>query len=143
MLQQIWAEAKSRGEVEHRQAAVDLFNMSSAWKKRGLALSFAHFSCMQGPHIARVKLEKDGTVLLTTDGVEMGQGLHIKAIQVASGTLGRALQVETDAGLNHAAPRVPFHMIRVTETNSASLSNLGITGVLATNSACLVCPLCA
>ena len=79
---------------------------------------------MQASHIARVKLERDGTVLLTTDGVETGQGLHIKAIQMASGTLGRALQV-LSAG---TAPRVPFRLIRVTETDSSNLSNLGLTG---------------
>ena len=52
----------------------------------------------------------DGTVLISHGGVEMGQGLHTKMIQVAS----RAL-------------RIPQEKIHITETDSSKVPNTSPT----------------
>lgn len=72
------------------------------WKKRGVAavptvygIGFAGGSAFLNQAGALVLVYADGSVLLAHGGVEMGQGLHTKMIQVA----GRALGVP--AGLVH------------------------------------------
>ncbi|XP_023932386.1 xanthine dehydrogenase/oxidase-like [Lingula anatina] len=54
--------------------------------------------------------QEDGSVLITHGGVEMGQGLHTKMIQVAS----RALQV-------------PVHKFHINETTTSSVPNTTVT----------------
>ena len=73
------------------------FNASNEYKKQGLAMvpvkfgiSFGIPSMNQGG--ALVNIYKDGSILLSHAGVEMGQGLHIKTKQVAA----KALGVSTD-----------------------------------------------
>ena len=72
-----------------KRAEVDQFNAKNKRVKRGLsiipikfaptAFSFTH---MQAGALIRVYL--DGSVLLSHCGIEMGQGLHTKMIQIAS-----------------------------------------------------------
>ena len=55
---------------------------------------------------ALVNIYKDGSVLLTHGGVEMGQGLHTKMIAVASKVL-----------------QIPMELIHVQETASDKIPN--------------------
>ena len=60
---------------------------SSRWKKRGLALIPTKYGCAFGkPFLnqagALLHVYKDGSVLVTHGGMEMGQGLHTKMVQV-------------------------------------------------------------
>ncbi|XP_034992742.2 aldehyde oxidase isoform X1 [Zootoca vivipara] len=84
-----WDECMEKSMYHTRKEAVNKFNKENYWKKKGIAIipmtfpvGFGLRSLGQGA--ALVHLYTDGSVLLTYGGVEMGQGLHTKMIQVAS-----------------------------------------------------------
>ncbi|KAM9820262.1 aldehyde oxidase 6 [Neosynchiropus ocellatus] len=84
-----WDECKMKSGFHARRQAVDQFNRSNRWKKRGLAIipvkygiGFAESFLNQGA--ALVHIYKDGSVLVTHGGAEMGQGVHTKMQQIAS-----------------------------------------------------------
>ncbi|XP_041353247.1 xanthine dehydrogenase/oxidase-like [Gigantopelta aegis] len=93
-LTRIWQEVQEKSNYESRKKTVDEFNRNSRWVKHGLSLipvlygigyeSEANF-LNQGSALVHIYL--DGSVLVTHGGVEMGQGLHIKMIQIASHVL--------------------------------------------------------
>ncbi|KAK7462501.1 hypothetical protein BaRGS_00038470 [Batillaria attramentaria] len=92
-LKRCWDECMERSQFQQRRKQVDLYNSENRWKKRGLAVipmkcgvSFTYLPMNQGG--ALVHIYTDGSVLVTHGGVEMGQGLHTKMIQVASRVLG-------------------------------------------------------
>jgi xanthine dehydrogenase/oxidase len=71
---------------------VAAFNAANRYKKRGIAavatmfgISFTATQLNQGGALLHV--QKDGTVLLSHGGTEMGQGLHTKMARVAATTL--------------------------------------------------------
>lgn len=103
-------EVQVNSELEKRKKEVEKFNNENRWKKRGIALTNCHYGVgfpkfmMQGG--ALVNIYKDGTVLVTHGGVEMGQGLHTKMIQIAS----RVLQI-------------PIDLIHVQESSSDKVPN--------------------
>uniref|UniRef100_A0A1B0DLQ3 Aldehyde oxidase/xanthine dehydrogenase second molybdopterin binding domain-containing protein n=1 Tax=Phlebotomus papatasi TaxID=29031 RepID=A0A1B0DLQ3_PHLPP len=55
---------------------------------------------------ALIMIYMDGTVLISHSGMEMGQGLHTKIIQIASTELS-----------------IPFHLIHIEETSTAKIPN--------------------
>lgn len=80
------------GEVERRQAEIEKFNCENKWIKRGLSvmptkygMNYTAKFMNQGG--ALVNIYTDGTVLVSHGGIEMGQGLHTKMIQVAARAL--------------------------------------------------------
>ncbi|XP_054834578.1 aldehyde oxidase-like isoform X2 [Eublepharis macularius] len=84
-----WNECMGKSEYRSRRAAVNEFNKQNYWKKKGVAIIPMKFPVgfglrALGQAAALVHLHTDGSVLLTHGGVEMGQGLHTKMIQVAS-----------------------------------------------------------
>ena len=63
------------------------------WKKRGVALTPTKFGISFGTSFlnqggALLHVYTDGSVLLTHGGMEMGQGLHTKMVQVCARCLG-------------------------------------------------------
>lgn len=85
------------------------------WKKRGIAMvptkygvafGLAHM-CQAG---ALLHVYTDGSVLLSHGGMEMGQGLHTKMVQVCSCVLG-----------------IPLHKVHIQETNSSIVPNTSPT----------------
>ncbi|KAL7834119.1 hypothetical protein AOLI_G00290790 [Acnodon oligacanthus] len=106
-----WEECKERSELDRRRLDVARFNQQSRWKKRGIALipikygiGFAEGFLNQAA--ALVHIYKDGTVLVSHGGTEMGQGIHTKVQQVASRELD-----------------VPLSMIHISETSTSSVPN--------------------
>uniref|UniRef100_A0A3P8S0Z1 Aldehyde oxidase 1 n=1 Tax=Amphiprion percula TaxID=161767 RepID=A0A3P8S0Z1_AMPPE len=84
-----WDECKLKCDYSARRKAVDQFNQQSRWKKRGMSIipikygvAFAESFLNQAA--ALVHIYKDGSVLVTHGGTEMGQGIHTKMQQVAS-----------------------------------------------------------
>jgi xanthine dehydrogenase/oxidase len=82
------------GNVRERQEAIEDFNQRHKWLKRGLSilpikygLNYTAKFMNQGG--ALVNIYTDGTVLVSHGGIEMGQGLHTKMIQITA----RALQI--------------------------------------------------
>ncbi|BFZ19801.1 hypothetical protein BsWGS_22840 [Bradybaena similaris] len=91
-LLQYWEECLRQSDYHTRQQNLQEFNRSSRWKKRGMCITpltsgvgYPVRPMNQGT--ALVNIYKDGSVLLLTGAVEMGQGLHIKLIQIATRVL--------------------------------------------------------
>nr|XP_026690657.1 xanthine dehydrogenase/oxidase-like [Ciona intestinalis] len=95
-LKRCWEECLKRSKFTERKSEVEEYNSKNRWRKRGISciptkfgISFADGG---GLHLnqagALVHVYKDGSVLVTHGGTEMGQGLHTKMIQVASKCLG-------------------------------------------------------
>ncbi|KAJ5388301.1 Xanthine dehydrogenase [Penicillium cosmopolitanum] len=81
-----------------RRKAVEKYNASHKWSKRGMAIvptkfgiSFTALFLNQAG--ALVHIYHDGSVLVAHGGVEMGQGLHTKMVMIAA----EALQVPQDS----------------------------------------------
>merc|ERR1719313_1724418 len=104
-----------QSEFEDRRSAAEAFNISNRYKKRGLAvvptaygISFTATHLNQGG--ALVHVQKDGTVLVSHGGVEMGQGLHTKIARVAAHTL-----------------NLPIEAVYVKETTTDTVANTTAT----------------
>uniref|UniRef100_A0A3B5LT49 Xanthine dehydrogenase n=1 Tax=Xiphophorus couchianus TaxID=32473 RepID=A0A3B5LT49_9TELE len=129
-LDRCWDECLSRSEYEQRRAAADLFNRQNRWTKQGLAIvptkfgiSFtATFLNQAG---ALVHIYRDGSVLLTHGGTEMGQGLHTKMVQVASRVLGIPCSKVfiSETSTNTVANTSPTAASASTDLNGAAVQN--------------------
>ncbi|PZC72656.1 hypothetical protein B5X24_HaOG210767 [Helicoverpa armigera] len=77
---------KTNAEYSTRRAAVDSFNTQNRWKKRGLRWAFARWLCSGGKRfdLNLSVYHGDGTVVLTHAGIEMGQGINTKAVQITA-----------------------------------------------------------
>lgn len=115
-LAQCWDQCKAKARFSLRRAAVDRFNAHSPWKKRGLALVPLKFpvgmgSVAMGQASALVHMYLDGSVLVTHGGIEMGQGVHTKMIQVVSREL-----------------RMPMANVHLRGTSTETVPNTNISG---------------
>lgn len=92
-----WSECKESSDYSRRRLEVEAFNKENRWKKRGLSLiptkfGIAFTALFLNQAGALVMVYRDGSVLISHGGTEMGQGLHTKMIQVAS----RAMKISSD-----------------------------------------------
>jgi len=92
-----WDECYTASSYETLKAEVAAFNKENRFKKRGICMiptkfgiAFTALFLNQAGAVALVY--RDGSVLLSHGGTEMGQGLHTKMVQVAS----RALKVSPE-----------------------------------------------
>ncbi|XP_072032537.1 xanthine dehydrogenase/oxidase-like [Amphiura filiformis] len=84
-----WEECLEKSCYASRRQQVDSWNKANRWKKRGLAavptkFGIAFVQKFMNQAGALIHIYTDGSVLVSHSGVEMGQGLHTKMIQVAS-----------------------------------------------------------
>ncbi|KAG5676997.1 hypothetical protein PVAND_006788 [Polypedilum vanderplanki] len=79
-------EFVSNVEYKQRKAEIDKFNSLNRWTKRGIAIvpMKYYIFCVGTMHGTVSIYHGDGTIALSTGGIEMGQGLNTKIIQVAS-----------------------------------------------------------
>ncbi|KAJ8045748.1 Xanthine dehydrogenase/oxidase [Holothuria leucospilota] len=112
-LSRCWEECLTKSNFNARRKDLYNFNRQNRWKKRGLSIIPTKYGVGfigKGGHLnqagALVHVYTDGTVLLTHGGIEMGQGLYIKMIQVASHTLG-----------------IPIEKIHTSETSTDKVPN--------------------
>ncbi|XP_073663522.1 aldehyde oxidase isoform X6 [Tursiops truncatus] len=113
---QCWTECMAMSSYALRKAAVEKFNSENCWKKKGLAMVPLKFpvglgSVAAGQAAALVHIYLDGSVLVTHGGIEMGQGVHTKMIQVASREL-----------------RMPLSNIHLRGTSTETVPNANISG---------------
>ncbi|XP_049743723.1 aldehyde oxidase [Elephas maximus indicus] len=113
---QCWRECMAMSSYPLRKAAVEKFNTENYWKKKGLAmvpLKFPVGLCSRaaGQAAALVHIYLDGSVLVTHGGIEMGQGVHTKMIQVASREL-----------------RMPMSNVHLRGTSTETIPNANISG---------------
>ncbi|XP_055607619.1 xanthine dehydrogenase-like [Uranotaenia lowii] len=97
---------------DERKREIDMFNSKNRWRKRGIACIIMQYSMeYSGMMNALVSIyHTDGTVAITHSGVEMGQGINTKAVQVAAHILG-----------------LPTDMISVKPTSSLTSPNCQAT----------------
>ncbi|XP_065165292.1 uncharacterized protein [Atheta coriaria] len=96
-----------------RRAAIETFNTENRWRKRGIALvplvyqlAFSlNFQCQVSIYQA------DGTVAISHGGIEIGQGINTKAVQVVAYTLG-----------------IDMNLISVNPSNNFTAANCNTTG---------------
>lgn len=110
-----WDTMRRSADLDRRLAEVERFNATHRHLKRGLAMtpvkfgiSFNFTAFNQAG--ALVHVYKDGSVLITHGGTEMGQGLHTKMLQVAATTLG-----------------VPLSRVRLAPTRTDKVPNTSAT----------------
>ncbi|KAF8539986.1 molybdopterin binding aldehyde oxidase/xanthine dehydrogenase [Trichophaea hybrida] len=114
-------QLKEEADYESRRQAVDEFNNTHKWKKRGLSLiptkfgiSFTALFLNQAG--ALVHIYHDGSVLVAHGGTEMGQGLHTKMVMVAAEALG-----------------VPMEDVFISETATNTVANTSSTAASASS----------
>ncbi|XP_060840095.1 xanthine dehydrogenase isoform X2 [Rhopalosiphum padi] len=112
-----WDEVLKRSKYTLKSNEIEKFNRMNRWKKRGIAgvptmygIGFSGGSKFLNQAGALLLVYIDGSVLLAHGGVEMGQGLHTKMIQVAS----RALDI-------------PAESIHIKETSTDKVANASPT----------------
>ncbi|XP_048742317.2 xanthine dehydrogenase/oxidase-like isoform X2 [Ostrea edulis] len=111
-----WEDCKKQSKFDEVSKEIEEFNRKNRFRKRGIAMSTVVFSigypivflCQAG---ALVNIYQDGSVLLTHGGIEIGQGLHTKMIQVAATVL-----------------EIPMEKIYMSETSTATVPNATETG---------------
>ncbi|XP_047508503.1 xanthine dehydrogenase/oxidase-like isoform X1 [Pieris napi] len=77
---------KEEANYNERKKQVEDYNSKNRWKKRGLRFLFMKWNS-KSPYYSDVNisvLRGDGTVIITHGGVEIGQGINTKAIQVCA-----------------------------------------------------------
>ena len=81
---------KIKSEYEDRKIKIDKFNFENRWKKRGLRFSFLRWrpSKHQYNYVNLSVYSNDGSVSISHGGVEIGQGINTKAMQVCAYLLG-------------------------------------------------------
>ncbi|XP_040213129.1 aldehyde oxidase 1-like [Rana temporaria] len=115
-LMRCWDECMKKSAYVNRRNEVQRFNKENYWKKRGLAIIPLKFTVgfvekMYHQASALVHIYRDGKVLVSHGGVELGQGLNTKVMQIASREL-----------------RVPLTYIHISGTSTEVVPNSIPTG---------------
>ncbi|NP_001295389.1 aldehyde oxidase 3 [Oryctolagus cuniculus] len=106
-----WEKCMENSSYCSRRKAIEEFNEQNYWKKRGIAIIPMKFSVgfpktFYYQAAALVHIYTDGSVLVAHGGVELGQGINTKMIQVASREL-----------------KVPMSYIHIGEMNTVTVPN--------------------
>lgn len=85
---------KKEADYDNRANSIKHFNETNRWKKKSIRISVMSFPVIYyGNYSAMVTIYRgDGTVTVTTGGIEMGQGANTKAAQVCAHELGIPLE---------------------------------------------------
>ncbi len=118
-LQTIFDQLSVSSEYYKRRKAIDTFNSTNEFYKKGIALTPVKFgisftTTFLNQAGALVNIYKDGTVLVNHGGTEMGQGLNTKIAQIAAAELGLSLD-----------------KIKVNATNTSKVPNTSATAASA------------
>ncbi len=114
-LNNMWRQLVKSSNFEERKRAIETFNLSSKFKKKGISIVPTMFGISFTVKFlnqagALIHIYTDGSVLLTHGGTEMGQGLHTKMIQIAAEALS-----------------IPMKQIHISETSTNTVANTSAT----------------
>ncbi|XP_010123270.1 PREDICTED: aldehyde oxidase 2-like [Chlamydotis macqueenii] len=106
-----WEECLDKSDYYNRKAMVEEFNTKNYWKKKGIAIIPMKFSVgFNATYFhqagALVHIYIDGSVLVTHGGIELGQGINTKMLQIASREL-----------------KIPLSYIHFCETSTTTVPN--------------------
>lgn len=106
-----------------RVQEIDAYNAANQWTKRGIAYVPSRFNVNNSIDLlgCLMNVFSDGTVQISTGGLEMGQGLNTKVAQAAAMVLG-----------------IPISSISVTSTNTLANPNNSPSGGSITSEVCVV-----
>eukprot|EP00595_Chromulina_sp_UTEXLB2642_P001383 CAMPEP_0196762962 /NCGR_PEP_ID=MMETSP1095-20130614/3124_1 /TAXON_ID=96789 ORGANISM="Chromulina nebulosa, Strain UTEXLB2642" /NCGR_SAMPLE_ID=MMETSP1095 /ASSEMBLY_ACC=CAM_ASM_000446 /LENGTH=826 /DNA_ID=CAMNT_0042115135 /DNA_START=1752 /DNA_END=4232 /DNA_ORIENTATION=+ len=113
-LQTVWDKALKKTDFFNRYNSIVSYNQSNLWNKKGLAICPVKYGIGWGGYNAGIRLgvrSTDGTVIVSHNGCEIGQGINTKVAQVVSKEL-----------------NIPLSLIRVTSTATDKVVNGGVTG---------------
>eukprot|EP01094_Clydonella_sp_ATCC50884_P005714 TRINITY_DN1466_c0_g1_i1.p1 TRINITY_DN1466_c0_g1~~TRINITY_DN1466_c0_g1_i1.p1 ORF type:complete len:1300 (-),score=523.01 TRINITY_DN1466_c0_g1_i1:381-3914(-) len=131
----LWEQLQEKAKAQEKRAAVEDFNRSNRWKKRGLACTPVRYEVGVWQKNALVNIYgTDGTVLVTHSGSEIGQGLNTKVAQAAAYALGKALGVSKGIPLS----KIRFGDIQTNVTPNGTFTG-GSTGSEGTAAAVMRC----
>eukprot|EP00747_Dinoflagellata_sp_TGD_P068671 gnl/TRDRNA2_/TRDRNA2_155810_c1_seq1.p1 gnl/TRDRNA2_/TRDRNA2_155810_c1~~gnl/TRDRNA2_/TRDRNA2_155810_c1_seq1.p1 ORF type:complete len:648 (-),score=119.38 gnl/TRDRNA2_/TRDRNA2_155810_c1_seq1:125-1957(-) len=122
----IWEMLKKNEGYEAKAKEVADFNKAHKWRKQGLSMTPVRYAVGVRPQQAFLCVYDDGTVLITVDGSEIGQGLHTKVIQYASHHLSQIVP-----GCD-----VPKEKIRIGPNGTDKIAVGSITGGSTTSEGC-------
>ena len=93
LAKEAWELAEKTFDFDKEQAEIDAFNVKSETHKKGMAImpicfGISFTNTPMNHARALVHVYQDGSVGVSTGGVEMGQGLNTKMVQVASAAFG-------------------------------------------------------
>ncbi|KAK0403599.1 hypothetical protein QR680_017020 [Steinernema hermaphroditum] len=110
-----WRQVKEWANYASLKQEIEEFNRENKFVKRGIAVTSCRFSMTHAGFteqaFALVHVFMDGTVSVSIGGVEMGQGLNIKCLQVAATALG-----------------LPMEMVTMKEASTEKTANAPVTG---------------
>ncbi|XP_061182872.1 xanthine dehydrogenase-like [Saccostrea echinata] len=121
-IRELTSQLLSSADYVTRQQQVSSYNQANRWKKKGLSVVPMKFGIdwTGGNYTALVAIHGyDGSVSISHGGIESGQGINTKVIQVCATTLG-----------------IPMDIIRVKPTDSLSTANSVTTGGSITSELC-------
>jgi len=115
-IHQVWKDLRENAHFATRSQAVQAFNEANRWRKRGIAMtpikygvSYTYLPMNQAS--AQVLVYNDGSVLVHHGGIEMGQGLDTKILQITADTLG-----------------IPYDLIQIAYGDTSAVPNASSTG---------------
>jgi xanthine dehydrogenase/oxidase len=113
LFKQIYYKYNDFAEYYERKRSIETFNVENRWIKRGIGIVPMRFNIEYfGTLHAFVSINRrDGSVALSTGGIEMGQGLNTKVAQTVASVL-----------------EIPLDKVSVKPTNSFTTPNDIVTG---------------
>ncbi|KAL0241038.1 hypothetical protein GEMRC1_006274 [Eukaryota sp. GEM-RC1] len=92
-IKKAWDQIKESSEFSRRKTAIDLFNVADPVIKRGISMQAIKFGIsftktFMNKAAALVTAYTDGSVLVSSGGIEMGNGLNLKLQMIAADCLG-------------------------------------------------------
>lgn len=114
-----WESCMEKYDYESQKKRVVAFNASNSRYKKGLAIQPICFgisftNTMMNHARALVHIYHDGSVVVSTGAVEMGQGVNTKMLQIVTETFG-----------------IPNHRVRIESTNTLRVANTSPTAASA------------
>jgi xanthine dehydrogenase/oxidase len=92
-MNQVWDDIEEMADLRALKEVIRAFNDANAWRKRGIAMiplkygiSYTYLPMNQAT--AEIVVYTDGSVLVHHGGIEMGQGVNTKILQIAADVLG-------------------------------------------------------
>ncbi|CAH1997049.1 unnamed protein product [Acanthoscelides obtectus] len=102
-----WKEIETWADIPARRQSIEQFNKQNRWKKRGMSLiPMAWMLEFKGSFTVLVSIvHGDGGIMVCHGGVEMGQGINTKVVQVVAFKFGVTMnKVQVKPSLNLVAP---------------------------------------